>query len=102
MHLSTRKSPRRPETRSLARLDADDAKAKDHGQRSTAYSSGYASGVAASLGYLKSLQRKDVPLKFAIQAFQDWAQHCKNWRDCTRKIKRLDPPPAPTGHLLLH
>lgn len=93
-----RKEPSKVDTSSLARLVSDEAKKSD-GKRQAAYSSGYASGVQASLNYLKSLQRKDVPLRFAIHAFQDWAQHCKNWRNSTRKIKRLDPPPAPTNHL---
>jgi len=99
MPLFSRKNAKKVDTRSLARLSYDEAVDRDHGQRQISYSAGYASGVQASLNYLKSLQRKDIPLKFAIANFQDWAQHCKNWRDSTRKIKRLDPPPAPSSHL---
>jgi len=101
MPLFKRKQPSKVDTRTLARLNYDEVHGRE-GERQVSYSAGYASGVLASLNYLKSLQRKDVPLKFAIQSFQDWAQNCKNWRDSTRKIKRLDPPPAPTSHLPLN
>jgi hypothetical protein len=85
---------RRTDTRSLARMCSDDAREKD-GDRQVSYSVGYTNGVQAALSYLLKLQRKDKPLRFAIDNFKNWSVECKSWSRGTKRTRRLDPPPHP-------